>query len=181
MATKTLVTKFDHASEAESAARKLREDGFAEVGWVNHEHGLDSAHGNLVRREKGSASMRAMYGAFLGWLVGLLAFVTISTLVGLTGPLRIAIPLAAACVFAFIGGAIGRSLDSVARTEVPVPRAHRYGHDLEGDQAVVTVKVDGDEAEARALEIIRNEAGLHRHELVFRVPPISEESRPSIA
>lgn len=180
MATKTLVTKFAHAEEAESAARKLREDGFADVGWVTHElDGHETAHGSLVRKQRGSRNEHAMIGAFLGWLAGLLASVTVANTMGLTGPLRIALPLVAASLCALLGAAIAKQIDALVRTEEPVDRAHHYANHLERDAAVVTVRVDGEETEARALQILRGEADLHRHDLVFRIPSMSDE-RPSL-
>lgn len=179
MATKTLVTRFGHADEAESAARKLREDGFADVGWVTHEHGRDSAHGSLRRKQKGSPKEHRMVGAFLGWLAGLLASVTVANSIGLVGPLRIAIPLVVAAVCALLGAELARRIDALVRTEEPIEEAHHLTRDLGSDAAVVTVEVDGEEREARALEILRGEADLHRHDLVFRIPAMSEEPRAS--
>ena len=193
MATKTLVTKFGHADEAEHAVYKLRQDGFdlSALGWVTRaEDGSEIAQGNLVDEEpvqhKGSALARTTIGCVLGGFAGMLIGITTITMAGIAGPLVLAAPLVFGLVGVVSGAAAGARIDQFAHVDEPPPlpssrsqQAHRYAARLGGDAAVVLVTVSNVGEEARALEVLRGEASLHRHPLVFRVPALSDEGRPS--
>lgn len=192
MAVKTLVTKFGHADEAEHAVHRLRQEGFAleALGWVTRaEDGSEIEHGNLVEeqpeQQRGSALERATVGGVLGGFAGLLIGVTALTLAGVAGPIVIAGPLVGAIVGVGCGAALGQRLDAFAHATEPPHRsarskqARRYAARLGRDVAIVMVTVNHEGEEARALEVLRGEASSHRHALVFRVPALSDEGRPS--
>ncbi|MGZ3420693.1 MAG: hypothetical protein ACXWUG_02215 [Polyangiales bacterium] len=182
MATKTLVTKFGHANEAESAATKLRLDGFASdaVGWVTRgDDGREIAHGNLVRHEKIPPVKRSVVGGVLGGLVGLLIGITALTIAGVLGTILVVVSLVVAFLGIWLGVAAGRGIDAFVHVDEPLEQAHRYATQLGKDSAIVRVTVKDEAQEARALEILRGEADLHRHPLVWRIPALSDEGRPS--
>jgi hypothetical protein len=183
MAAKTLVTTFDDVHEAERAVQKLQQDGFAPegLGWVAHSaDGSEIAHGNLVETRDGSSVAHTVIGALLGALAGLLCGITAVTIAGFADRL---VMIGAAVVGALLGLAVGAAVagrvDAVARTRVPRERAHRYAERLGTRAARVMVTVDDEEEEARALEIIRGEASLHKHSFSWRVPPLTDDQRPS--
>jgi len=171
MAAKTLVTNFDDVHEAERAVQKLQADGFEPdgLGWVEHAHGRDVAHGNLVVRRNASAVTRVTIGGVLGALGGALILLVSLTVFHVDRATLIAAAVAGGLIGMALGVVVGRRLDDLASTEVARSRAHRYS-----GAATVMVTVDDDEEEARALEIIRGEASLHRHRFSWRVPAETE-------
>lgn len=183
MATKTLVTTFDEVGEAERAVQKLQQDGFQDLGWVARgRDGREIAHGNLIETAKASTSLeRSTIGGVLGGLCGLLIGATTLTLVGFAGPLLIVAPVVTTAAGVGVGAALGRLTDKVAHPgeQRPVAQAHRYGARLAKGEAAVTVRVEDEEEEARALEILRGEANLHRHPFRWRVPALRDEGRTS--
>lgn len=183
MATKTLVTTFDEVGEAERAVQKLQQDGFVDVGWVSRTRdGREIAHGNLVEQyQQGSSLERSTVGGVLGGLCGLLIGATALTLIGVAGPFAVAGPIVSTAAGIGVGAALGRLTDRVAHVPAERPRAqaHRYGARLGKGEAAVTVTVDTEEEEARALEILRGEASLHKHPFLWRVPALRDEGRTS--
>jgi len=182
LATKTLVTTFDRVREAERAVQKLQQDGFADedVGWVSRAaDGGEIAHGNLVIHHKGSTARGLAVGGALGGLAGLLIGATVLTVGGVAGPLVIIGPLVSTALGAGLGAAVGGRVERYGHPDVPREQAHRYGARLGANAAAVMVTVSDEEEEGRALEILRSEAGLHRHEFRWRVPALMDEGRPS--
>lgn len=180
MAGKTLVTTFDDVHEAERAVQKLQQDGFApeRLGWIEHQRGHDIAHGNLIEHRNVSTVGRVFLGAILGALAGMLILVVAATLLDVERSFRIASGFVGLVVGACVGAVIGKRLDSIARTDVPGDRAHRLAERLAAGTARVAVTVSNEEEEARALEILRGEASLHRHRFSWRV---ADDERRSLA
>jgi len=180
MARKTLVTRFGHADEAERVVEKLRQDGFALAhigGVVRAAGGRELAQGS---RRKGSARERVTVGGVLGGLVGLFIGATALTIAGIAGAIVVLGSLIGALAGAALGAELGRRIDAFARVDVPREQAHRSPSRLGNkDAAIVRVTVNDEEEEARALEILRGEASLHKHSLLFRIPALSDEGRPS--
>jgi len=182
MAHKTLVTTFDDVHEAERAVFKLHEDGFPReaLGWVSHaKNGREIAHGNLVERRtpaiEGAIEGVIVGGAF-GGIAGLLIGVSALVIPGV-GPVVVAGPLVSTLAGIGVGAAAGALIDSLTRVGVPREQAHRYAERVRAGGAIVMVTVENDEEEARALEILGNEAALHKHQLVWNVPASAEEPR----
>ncbi|MBI2389946.1 MAG: hypothetical protein HYV09_10180 [Deltaproteobacteria bacterium] len=184
MATKTLVTTFEDAHEAEAAVHALHEAGFArdDLGWVSKSPrtGAEIASGS-ASSVRGSALEGAGVGAGLGGLAGLLIGFAALGLPGI-GPVVLAGPLVSALAGAGIGAAAGGIVDALTHLGVPRDEAHRHAERLRKGGAMVTVTVDDEEEEALALSILRGEAVDRGHDVVWRVPADAEEpslERPS--
>jgi hypothetical protein len=186
MAAKTLVTTFDDVQEAERAVQKLQADGFDPegIGWVVHApDGREIAHGSLLeeRQRTDSAAQRTAAGGVLGGLAGLLSGVTAFTIAGFVGPVLIAGAVVGAVAGIGVGAVLGKRVDAIASVPVDlaVPEAHRYAARLGTNEAALVVRVDNEQEEARALEIIRSEASRHKHDFAFRIPALADEGRAS--
>lgn len=180
MATKTLVTTFDDVHEAEAAVHALHEAGFArdDLGWVTRTaHGDEIAHGAAA--SSGEAALEGIgVGAGLGGLAGLLIGLSAFAVPGV-GPVLVAGPLVSALAGATVGAAAGGLVDALINIGVPNDEAHEYAERLRAGAAIVTVTVDDEEEEAKALSILRGEAVEHGHDVPWRVPAYTDEGRPS--
>jgi len=182
MATKTLVTTFEHVREAEEAVYALHDAGFArdDLGWVTR-----TATGEEVASGTAAASRHAALegvgvGAGLGSLAGLLIGFTAFAIPGV-GPVVVAGPLVSALAGATVGAAAGGLVDALINVGVPTERAHHFAERLHKGAAIVTVTVDDDEEEALALSILRGEAHEHGHSLPWNIPVhTGRPSSPSI-
>lgn len=180
MATKTLVTTFDDAREAERVVQALHEAGFArdDLGWVaKTAKGETVAHG-ADTSVSGSALEGAGVGAALGGLAGLLIGFAALAVPGI-GPVVAAGPLVTALTGAGVGALSGGVVDALVHLGVPTDLAKRHADHVARGGALVTVTVDDDEDEARALAIFRGEARRSRTSFRQRISSIPGE-RPSM-
>jgi hypothetical protein len=183
MATKTLITTFDDVQKAEAAVHALHEAGFArdDLGWVARAPtGETVAHG-AASRARSSAVEGAGVGAGLGGLAGLLIGFAALAVPGI-GPVIVAGPLLSALAGAGVGAAAGGLIDALVHVGVPRDQAARYADRLKGGGAIVTITVDDDEEEVRALAILRGDTAEPRASLPWRVAAYTDEraiERPS--
>ncbi len=181
MSTKTLVTTFDDARHAERAVHALHDAGFArdDLGWVAKSfEGGEIAHGAAVRP---SALEGAGVGGALGGLAGLLIGFAALAVPGI-GPVVVAGPLVSALAGAGVGAAAGGIIDALVHIGVPKENARVYAEGIRRGGAIVTVTVDDDEEEARAIGILRGDARQHHGSFQWRIPARTEErgfERPS--
>jgi hypothetical protein len=169
MAGRTLVATFDDVHEARHVVQKLHQDGFA-PGWVEHgADGREIAHGSLVEMQNTHRFGRTLIGALLGGLIVMLAVFAVGTVLEAERTIRYGLGLLAGLVGFAIGGYVGRRLDELVSVEVPIERSPRYSDRLRTRDALVTVRVDNEDEEVRALDILRGEATLNRHAFTWRV------------
>ncbi len=181
MATKTLVTAFEDVRTAEAAVHRLHEAGFArdDLGWVARTHnGEEVAHGNASA--VGSSALEgAGVGGALGGLAGLLLGFAALAVPGI-GPVVVAGPILSALAGVGVGAAAGGVIDALVHVGVPRIEAKRHADRRTAGGAIVTITVDDDDEEFRALAILRGELVEPKTVPRMAAAPYTEESRPSI-
>lgn len=181
MATKTLVTTFEDVGTAEAAVHRLHEAGFArdDLGWVARApNGEEVAHGNASA--VGAAALEgAGVGGALGGLAGLLLGFAALAVPGI-GPVVVAGPIVSALAGIGVGAAAGGIIDALVHVGVPRAEAKRHADQLVAGGAIVTITVDDEDEELRALAILRGETVEPKTVPRMRAVPYSDESRPSI-
>jgi uncharacterized membrane protein len=181
MATKTLVTTFDDAREAEQAVHALHDAGFArdDIGWVSRNAEGEEVADGRASSVRSSALEGMGVGGALGGLAGLLIGVAALAVPGI-GPLVVAGPLVTALAGAGVGVAAGGIIDALVHLGVPNDEAHRYADRLRVGGAIVTVTVDDEDEESKALSLLRREAVEHGHGVRIRIPARLADERPSL-
>ncbi len=181
MATKTLVTTFADAREAEATVHALHEAGFArdDIGWVSKTEIGDEVAQGEASTVRNSALEGMGVGGALGGLAGLLIGFAALAVPGV-GPVVVAGPLVSALAGAGLGAAAGGLIDALVHVGVPKSEAHRYAERVHAGGAIVTVTVDDEEEEQKALEILKMEATAHGHDVRTRIPERAFEDRPSL-
>lgn len=181
MATKTIVTTFDDVRTAEAVVHRLHEAGFArdDLGWVARAaNGEEVAHGS-ASAVSSSALEGAEVGGALGGLAGLLLGFAALAVPGI-GPVVVAGPLLSALAGLGVGAAAGSIIDALVHVGVPRGEARKYADQLRVGAAIVTVTVDDEEEETRAISILRGEPVTRPRPARMRAAPYNEEERPSL-
>lgn len=181
MATKTIITTFEDVRSAEAVVHRLHDAGFArdDLGWVaKAANGEEVAHGSAST--VGSSALEgAEVGGALGSLAGLLLGFAALAVPGI-GPVVVAGPILSALAGLGVGAAAGGIIDALVHVGVPRDEAKRYAEQLRAGAALVTVTVDDDEEETRAIAILRGESVAPRKSVRMRAASYTDEGRPSV-
>lgn len=154
---KTIIGSFDRMTDAERAARALRDAGFpdSDINFIANDVRRDDGTERIVEKAgHGGAMTGAVAGGALGGAAGLAASLMGLAIPGI-GPILAAGPIVAALAGAGAGAAAGGLIGSLTDLGVEPARAEIYAESVRRGGTLVTVHADESGSE-EAVAILQN-------------------------